>query len=79
MAELKIDLPDALLAYIESQVATGYFADAGALVSHLLEIDQRDNGRLRELIAEGERSGMSELSFDEIVERARERAESRAA
>ena len=79
MAKLEFELPDALCAYIDAQVSTGYFADADAFLLHLVELDQRDNGHLRELIAEGEQSGISDLSFDEIIERARERAKSRAA
>ena len=79
MADLTLALSEELSAYIESQVATGYFADAGEFIIRLLEYDREQHGRLRELLAEGERSGISELSFDQIIERARERARSRAA
>ena len=80
MATMNISLPDELRAYVEAQVATGYFSNASDFVRHLIRADLEDGrGRLRELIAEGERSGISELSFDEIIERARERVKSRAA
>jgi hypothetical protein len=47
---------------------------------HLIRMDAEDGrGRLRELIAEGERSGISELTFEEIIAKAREKAKSRAA
>jgi antitoxin ParD1/3/4 len=80
MATMNISLPDELRAYVEAQVATGYFSNASDFVRHLIRADLEDGrGRLRELIAEGERSGISELSLDEIWDRARERAKSRAA
>jgi antitoxin ParD1/3/4 len=79
MAHITLSLPDELAAYIQEQVATGYFVDADEFIIRLLEYDREQNGRLRELLAEGERSGSSDLSFDQIIERARERARSRAA
>ena len=79
MTDFTISLPQNLATYIEEQIATGYFADAREFIIRLLEYDREENGRLRELLAEGERSGLSDLSFDEIIERARKRARSRAA
>jgi antitoxin ParD1/3/4 len=67
-------------AYVETQVATGYFANSSDFIRHLIRFDREEGrGRLRELIAEGERSGVSDLSFDEIIQQAREQAKSRAA
>ena len=80
MATMNISLPDEMRAYVEAQIATGYFANASDFIRHLIRFDlEEGRGRLRALIAEGERSGVSELSFDEIIARARERAQSRAA
>jgi len=80
MATMNISLPDEMRAYVEAQVATGYFANASDFVRHLIRFDlEEGRGRLRELLGEGERSGASELSLDEIWKRARERAKSRAA
>jgi len=79
MGNLTLSLPDELIAYAEAQVATGYFSDVDEFILRLLEHDREANGRLRELLAEGERSGTDDLSFDQIIERARERARSRAA
>jgi antitoxin ParD1/3/4 len=80
MATMNVSLPEELRAYVEAQVATGYFANISDFVRHLIRSDLEDGrGRLRELIAEGERSGISELSLEEIWDRARERAKSRAA
>lgn len=80
MATMNISLPDEMRAYVETQVATGYFANASDFIRHLLRSDIEDGrGRLRELLAEGERSGVSELTFDEIIAQAREQVKSRAA
>jgi antitoxin ParD1/3/4 len=77
---MNISLTDELRAYVEAQVATGYFANSSDFIRHLIRSDvEEGRGRLRELIAEGERSGVSELTFDEIVQQAREQAKSRAA
>ena len=80
MATMNISLPAEMRSYVEAQVATGYFANASDFIRHLIRSDlEEGRGRLRELLGQGERSGVSELSLDEIWERARERAKSRAA
>ena len=80
MATMNISLPGELRAYVEAQVATGYFANASDFVRHLIRFDlEEGRGRLRGSLAEGERSGISELTLDEIWEQAREQAKSRAA
>jgi antitoxin ParD1/3/4 len=80
MATMNISLPDEMRAYVEAQVATGYFANASDFMRYLIRIDREDGrGRLRELLAEGERGGVSDLTLDEIWDRAREQAKSRAA
>ncbi len=80
MATMNISLPEEMRAYVEAQVATGYFANSSDFIRHLIRWDlEEGRGRLRELIAEGERSGNSEFTFDEIVQSAREQAKSRAA
>lgn len=80
MATMNISLPDEMRAYIEAQVATGYFGNASDFVRHLIRTDlEQGRGRLRELLAEGERSGDSDLTLEEIWERALEETKSRAA
>ncbi|HWT11660.1 MAG TPA: type II toxin-antitoxin system ParD family antitoxin [Allosphingosinicella sp.] len=80
MATMNISLPEEMRAYVEAQVATGYFANASDFIRDLIRLDlEQGRGRLRELLAEGERSGVSELGLDEIWERARETIRSRAA
>jgi antitoxin ParD1/3/4 len=80
MATMNISLPDEMRAYVESQIATGYFSNASDFMRHLIRTDlEEGRGRLRELIAEGDRSPVSELTFDEIIAKAQEKAQSRAA
>ncbi len=80
MATMNISLPDEMRAYVEGQVATGYFGNASDFIRHLIRFDlEEGRGRLRELIAEGERSGDSKLTLDEIWEQAMEDVKSRAA
>ena len=80
MATMNVSLPDEMRSYVESQVATGYFANASDFVRHLIRMDSEEGrGRLRELIAEGDRGGISDLTFDEIIAQARESKKSRAA
>lgn len=77
---MNISLPDEMRAYVETQVATGYFANASDFVRHLIRYDlEQGHGRLRELIAEGDHSPVSDLTFDEIIAKAQEKAQSRAA
>lgn len=78
MADHHITFSDEMSAYLEAQVATGFFASPDEYIETLVQRDQRENGSLRELLAEGERSGVGEFSHDEIVERARSKAKSPA-
>jgi len=79
MTEITISLPQALLEYAQEQVDAGTYADVGDFVRDLLRRDQAARDRLWAAIDEGEASGVSERSFDEIIDAARERAQSRAA
>lgn len=79
MAEVTITLPDDLLGYANEQVAAHPFADLSELVSLLLHKDRAALQRLRDAIDEGERSGLSPYSPEQVIERARERYRSRAA
>jgi antitoxin ParD1/3/4 len=79
MMEITIALPQALLDYAQEQVGAGTYADVGDFVRDLLRRDQAARDRLWGAIDEGDASGISERSFEEIIEAARERARSRAA
>ena len=79
MATVNIVLTDEMKAFVEAQVATGQYADASDYVRDLVRERQEAVDRLRALLEEGEASGFSPRSFDEIMAAIKERHKSRAA
>jgi len=79
MPEVTIALPQALLDHAQEQIDAGAYSDLGDMIRDLLHRDQSALEELRAAIDEGDASGHSERSFDEIIEAARERARSHAA
>ena len=79
MTDITITLPQSLLDYAEEQVATGSCSDIPDFLRDLLRRDKAARDALWAALDEGEASGMSELTVEQIFERARERARSRAA
>jgi Arc/MetJ-type ribon-helix-helix transcriptional regulator len=79
VAEVTITLPEDLLRYANEQVVAHSFADLSELVTLLLREDRAALNRLRDAINEGERSGLSPFTPEQVIERARERYRSRAA
>lgn len=78
MATMNISLPQAMKDFIEGQVATGQFANASDYVRDLIRERQGAVDRLHALIEEGEASGYSPYSFEEILADIKERHRSRA-
>jgi antitoxin ParD1/3/4 len=79
MADVTISIPQALLDFAEEQIGTGSYADMGDYVRDLVRRDKAARDRLWAALDEGEASGISDRTFDEIIEGARESARSRAA
>ena len=79
MATMHISVPEGMKDFVEGQVATGQFADESDYIRDLIRERQEAVDRLRALIEEGEASGVSPLSFEEILTDIRERHQSRAA
>ena len=79
MATMNVSLPDEMKAFVEAQVATGLYANASDYIRDLIRSRQADVDRLRALIEEGDASGVSPLSPEEVFARAREKYRSRAA
>jgi antitoxin ParD1/3/4 len=77
MATLSISLPDSMRDFVESQVATGQFADTSDYFRDLIRERQQAVDRLSALLEEGEASGISPRSFDEIIAGIKERHSSR--
>jgi len=73
MATMNISLPEAMKAFVEAQVATGQFANASDFVRDMIRERQLAVERLAALIEEGEASGDSPYSFDEIISQIKDR------
>jgi Arc/MetJ-type ribon-helix-helix transcriptional regulator len=80
MEKLELDLPEDMAAFVE-EVAGGALGseEAQRYLCGLVAEEMERQERLRAELQKGLDSGLSPLSFDEIIERARERAKSRAA
>jgi antitoxin ParD1/3/4 len=79
MATVNIALTDEMKEFVEGQVATGQYADMSDYIRDLIRERQEAVDRLRALLAEGEASGISPRTFDEILAGIKERHKSRAA
>lgn len=73
MATLHIDLPRDLEEFVESELSEGRYVDAGDLLRDMLRDRQRAREELDRLLLEGEASGVSDRSIDEIIDGARSR------
>lgn len=71
MATMNISLPDDMRAFVESMVASGLYANASDYIRALVRDDWKSERLLERAIDEGEASGWSERSLDEIVAEAR--------
>jgi antitoxin ParD1/3/4 len=67
MASLNISLPDTMRQWIDQQVASGDYANASDYIRDLLRHDQRQREALNLALLEGERSGISLRSVQDII------------
>jgi antitoxin ParD1/3/4 len=79
MTKIEVSLPSELEAYLREQVGRGRFADASDFMRTMLRADRDAYERLDQILQDGINSGDSPYSFEEIIDRARERMQSRAA
>jgi antitoxin ParD1/3/4 len=73
MATLNISMPDEMRRWIDAQIEAGEFANASDYVRDLIRHDQRERDRLRFLLIEGERSGVSRRSVSDIARQSKQR------
>jgi Arc/MetJ-type ribon-helix-helix transcriptional regulator len=52
MAQLSIDLPDALTAYLQSQIAAGHYTDLSNYIETLIQQDLNHKTRLEQRLLE---------------------------
>ncbi len=74
MATMNISVPDPMKDWVQSQVNTGSYANTSDYVRDLIRQDQENRNKIQALqnaITEGLESGVSKMSFDEIIEEAR--------
>lgn len=77
MATMNVSLPDAMKDWVESQAASGRYANASDYVRDLIRRDQEKAekiARMQALIDEGIASGPSNMTLAEIFAEARRRA-----
>lgn len=67
MATMNISLPSAMREWIESQVATGEYANASDYVRDLIRHDQRQREKIILALIEGEKSGISPRKVSDII------------
>ncbi|MGY2047574.1 type II toxin-antitoxin system ParD family antitoxin [Methylobacterium sp. JK268] len=76
MATMNVSLPDQMKDWVEAQARTGRYSNASDYVRDLIRRDQERLNRLELLqlsVTEGIDSGISDLSEDEVRQRARRR------
>lgn len=77
MATMNVSLPDAMKDWVEGRAETGRYSNASDYVRDLIRRDQERAEKLaalQRLIDEGEASGVSSLSADDIWANALKRA-----
>lgn len=75
MATMNISVPDPMKDWVQSQVNTGAYANTSDYIRDLIRQDQEQRKKIQALqaaITQGLESGISEKSFDEIIQSARE-------
>jgi len=74
MATMNISVPDPMKDWVQSQVNTGAYANTSDYVRDLIRQDQENRSKLKALqnaITAGIESGVSDISFDQVINQAR--------
>ena len=74
MATMNISLPDEMREWIESQLASGRYANASDYIRDLIRTNQATTDIIRLALIEGEQSGESERTVSDIIAAERKRA-----
>ena len=76
MATMNISVPDPMKDWVLAQVETGVYANTSDYVRDLIRKDQEQRTKiaaLQKAITEGLESGISDKSFDQIIQSARQK------
>jgi antitoxin ParD1/3/4 len=79
MATMNISVPDPMKDWVQSQVDTGAYSNTSDYIRDLIRQDQNHRSKLEALqaaITVGIESGISNKSFDQIIEQARHKLKS---
>ena len=76
MVTMNVSLPEPMKDWVQEQVETGRYANASDYVRDLIRHDQERRDALVRALIEGEESGFSDRSLEEIIAEAE--AESKA-
>jgi antitoxin ParD1/3/4 len=68
MATLNISIPDEMRQWIDSQVASGRYANASDYIRDLIRDNLTRNDLIKMALIEGEQSGESSLSIQDIIQ-----------
>jgi len=74
MATLNISIPDAMRAWIDTQITAGEYANASDYMRDLIRHDQRSREAIQLALIEGEQSGVSPRNVMDILAAAKTRA-----
>ena len=78
MSQITISMPEQINEWVQTQVGTGHYADAEEYLHALVQRDRERKEqalqKLRQLIAEGDASGVSKRTLPEIREQTRQEA-----
>ena len=82
MATMNISLPDQMKTWVETQSGEGRYSNSSDYVRDLIRRDQIKAEKIahwQKLVDEAHASGISERTFDEIIDEARAEARARSA
>lgn len=82
MATMNVSLPDQMREWVDEQTKSGRYGNASDYVRDLIRRDQDRAAKIANmqvLVDEARAGGISELSFDDVIERARAKVRDNAA
>ena len=77
MATMNISLPDAMKEWVEAQTATGRYGNSSDVVRDLIRREQvraDEVADMQRMVDDALASGVSERSFDDVIDEARRNA-----
>lgn len=68
MSTLNISITEDMRQWVDQQIASGRYANASDYIRDLIRTNQSTTDAIRLALIEGEQSGDSELTVDDIIE-----------